>query len=369
MYNLHSERIRGKAIDLVMDAWEANRRTASAVTPMIHLIQDTSPRPASMMFDPISPASNDSELVGFIRAVHNWDTVLEEVVPAHSKGIQIVVSDGLRSATFLVASDSTRFLGWGDLHDRLFDQYRRSFSPADPSTGYLEYSFRIYPTADFFPSDVSVVSIGSCVAVVLFVLLLTGAFLIHDLHLQGQLRQQQEMLNLKQKFVRFISHEIRTPMNTMSIGLKLLMDELDHMLTFLQREIATRGFGYDYLPEAPSSVAVNEQPSSHDQAIDLGECKQDSDPAAVSQGELALRKDLAAKLESWCQLLTEIEESSESSLSIFNELLSYDNIQQEYMSIEKEALPAWEIISSSVQPLFIQARYGALLVVSLAKYG
>lgn len=177
LYNLHSEYIRGKAIDLVMDAWEANRRTASAVTPMIHLVQDTSPRPASMLFYPISPASNDSEVVGFIRAVHNWDTVLEEVVPAHSKGIQIVVSDGHRSATFLVAIDSTRFLGWGDLHDRHFDLYRRTFSPADPTTGYLEYSFSIYPAVDFFPSDVAVVSIGSCVVVVLLVLLFTGVFL------------------------------------------------------------------------------------------------------------------------------------------------------------------------------------------------
>lgn len=374
LYNLHSEYIRGKAIDLVMDAWEANRRTASAVTPMIHLIQDTSSRPASMLFYPIAPASNDSELVGFISAVHNWDTVLEEVVPAHSKGIQIVVSDGLRSATFLAASDSTRFLGWGDLHDRHFDQYRRTFSPADPSTGYLEYSFSIYPAADFFPSDVAVVSIGSCVAVVLLVLLFTSAFLTQDFHNQGRLRQQQEMLTLKQKFVRFISHEIRTPMNTMSIGLMLLMDELDHMLTFLQREIAPSKFGYNdaiELPEAPS-VAADGQLSSHDQAVGLpyqiehilvpGESKRSSDPAAVSQGELALRKDLVAKLESWSQLLKEIDESSKSSVSIFNELLSYDSIQQECMSIDKEALPAWETISSSVQPFFIQARYAALLV-------
>ena len=110
MYNLHSEYHRGRAMDRVIDAWNANIRNRTAVTPMVQLVEDNMDkgppppqRPAAVLFHPISPARSRSELVGFIRAVHHWDTVLQQaVVPTHCcKAMQIVVSDGMQLATYL----------------------------------------------------------------------------------------------------------------------------------------------------------------------------------------------------------------------------------------------------------------------------
>eukprot|EP01035_Chromulina_nebulosa_P031276 gene31276-41674_t len=177
LYNLHSEYNRGKAIDQVIDAWDAKVRDSSAVTSMLQLVQDSNQRPASMLFYPIAPESDDDELVGFIRAVHDWDTVLRDAVPANAENMQIVISDGIQLATFLVATDSVTFIGWGDFHDRTYDRYRKTYTPNNSKTGYMRYSFSIYPTAEFFPQDVMAISIVSCIAVVAFVLLFTSAFL------------------------------------------------------------------------------------------------------------------------------------------------------------------------------------------------
>eukprot|EP01036_Dinobryon_divergens_P023365 gene23365-31704_t len=358
MYNLHSEYHRGKAIDEVIDAWDIGIRNKSAVTSMVQLVQDTLQRPASMLFYPISPATNNSELVGFVRAVHDWDTVLLEAVPSGSASIQIVIDDGIQQATFIVSSDSAHFVGWGDVHDRTYDQYSKSYRPRDLSMGYHGFTFNMYPTEEFFPSSATWISSLTCAAVVLFVLLLTVAFLVHDTHLQGQLWEKQEALNLKQSFVRFISHEIRTPMNTVCIGLKLLLDEVNIALTDLQRELERRRVEPEQQVEMSTIEELPHVPegSIDDNASLAGESKADSDANPMVPSSAKILTDLTAKIDFWYQLLREVEESSVNAVSILNELLSYDKIEQKTMTIEKELLPVWEIIGNAIKPFSIQAR-------------
>ena len=359
MFNLHSEYHRAKAIDEVIDAWDIGIRNKSAVTSMVQLVQDTRQRPASMLFYPISPASNNSELAGFVRSVHDWDTVLREAVPSDSASVQIVINDGIQQVTFTVSSDSVHFVGWGDRHDRAYDQFSKSYRHRDLSVGYHRFTFNIYPSAEYFPSSVTVISSLTCGAVVLFVLLLTGAFLVHDAHLQGQLWEKQEALSLKQSFVRFISHEIRTPMNTVCIGLKLLLDEVNIVLTDLQRELERRRVEPEQQLEM---VTIEELPpmpevSINDNASSAGESKADSDENPMVPSSAKIVTDLAAKIDFWYQLIREVEESSVNAVSILNELLSYDKIEQKTMTIEKELLPVWEVIDNAIKPLSIQARY------------
>lgn len=357
MFNLHSEYNRGKAIDEVIDAWDIGIRNRSAITSMVQLVQDTRLRPASMLFYPISPASNNSELVGFVRAVHDWDTVLYEAVPSDSASIQIVIDDGVRQATFVVSRGSARFVGWGDVHDRTYDQYRKSYKTKDSSIGYHRFTFNMYPTDEFFPPGATVISSLTCSAIVLFVLLLTVAFLVHDINLQGQLWEKQEALNLKQSFVRFISHEIRTPMNTVCIGLKLLLDEVNNALGDLQREIGR----HRVEPEQEEIRTAEESPllpegSVHEDISLVGESKVDAEAVAMNSNSNKIVTDLAAKVDFWFQLLREVEESSSNAVSILNELLSYDKIEQKTMTIEKELLPVWELIATAIKPFNIQAR-------------
>eukprot|EP01035_Chromulina_nebulosa_P025473 gene25473-33245_t len=127
----------------------------------------------------------------------------------------------------------------------------------------------------------------------------------------------EEMLNLKQKFVRSISHAVE---HCICIGLKLLLGEVEQPLTYLQMEIEKNLL----LP-----LLLDES----------GEVKVDSADAEVQQSSkkaLNLFKYLVQKIQAWFQLLKEIE--------------------QKTMTIEKEPLAAWDIVSSAVKPFNIQAR-------------
>eukprot|EP01035_Chromulina_nebulosa_P026363 gene26363-34492_t len=301
LFNLHSEYNRAK------------------------LIPDIAPRPAAILFHPISPALNATELTGFMAVVHNWDTVLVQAVPKQTKSIQVVVSDGVRLATFLVSSDSAKFIGWGDMHDRTYDKYKRFFSPSDgpAGIGYEAYSFTIYPTADHFPPDVVVASTVGCVVVVAFVLIIAAGFFIHHNHLQGRLWQQEEMHGGIVEATSTVTEQSEIQLN-------------------LTEEPRTAGLGLAGFAESEDF---------------------DCDDAAVQQSKaLELCKDLIQKVQAWFQLLKEVEESSTDAVTTLNELLSYDKIEQKTMTIEKEPLAAWDIVSSAVKPFNIQARERNLVI-------
>jgi len=327
MYNLHSEKYRAKAIDSVMNAWDNGIRNKSAVTPLIQLVQDPSPRPASLMVFPIAPPNDPEVLVGFIRIVHNWVTILSQAVPSNAKGIDFVVSDNLKMVTFTITGDRTvGFKGSGDVHDPRFDMYRRQYN-AFSNDGYSAYSVVFYPNASYFPSFLVIGPIVGCVVTVVFILLCTLCFAAYNFYMNRQLLQKQEALDSKRSFVRFISHEIRTPMNTVCMGLRVLQVEAQSALsTFMVR-----------LDSVLKATAIATTPSS-----------------VVSK--------VMEKVSHWIDLMQEVEESSNNAVSVLNELLNYDKIEMKALKIDKELLPVWSLISSSVKPFHIQAKEKGLVM-------
>jgi len=324
MYNLHSEKYRAIAIDSVMDAWDSGIRNKSAVTPLVQLVQDPSPRPASLMVFPIAPPNDPDVLVGFIRIVHNWDTILSQAVPSNAKGIDFVVSDNIKMVTFTITDDRTvGFKGSGDVHDRQFNSYRRQYN-AFTNDGYSAYSVVFYPNASYFPSFLMIGPIVGCVVTIVFILLCTLCFAAYNFYMNRQLLHKQEALDSKRSFVRFISHEIRTPMNTVCMGLRVLQDEAQSALsTFMVR--------LDNAFKASASAT-----------------------SSVSK--------LMERVSRWIDLMQEVEESSNNAVSVLNELLNYDKIEMKTLKIDKELLPVWSLISSSVKPFHIQAKEKGLVM-------
>lgn len=125
--------------------------------------------------------------------------------------------------------------------------------------------------------------------------------------------------------------------------------------------MALRGIGHndnaDAVTQSGAELALTE---SDPPPSVVGESKRDSDTMQL-KGGIDLCTDMVSKLKSWSQLLKEVEESSNTSVSILNELLSYDEIQQKTMSIQKEFLPVWDVISNAISPFSIQARYAYIL--------
>jgi hypothetical protein len=309
MLNVHSERLRAATIDAAMDAWDSGQRNVSAVSPMIQLVQDVASRPASLLIYPIAPYHSPDVLVGFVRSIHNWDTLLEQSVPAGVLGIDIVVADGMKQYTFTVSGDrSVRLKGGGDLHDPLLDRYGRSYSDfLNPA--YNSYTVDFYPNDDYFPPNPQLQPALGCVGTSLLLLLLASLYWVFSSNerLQKQLVFKQEALDSKRTFVRFISHEIRTPLNTVAMGLKVLHDEL-----------SSSG---DCLP-----------------------------------GE---------RVASWSSLVRDIEESSNNAVHVLNELISYDKIEMKTLQLDLALLPVWALVADCIRPFHIQARERGLQIVLL----
>jgi len=307
MYNVHSERLRAATIDAVMDAWEAGRRNVSAVSPLIQLVQDAATRPASLLIYPIAPSHDPDVLVGFVRSIHNWDSLLAQSVPSGVQGIDIVVKDGLKQFTFSVARDRSVRLkggGSGDLHDPALEQYGRSYS-GFLNPAYNGYNVVFYPNADYFPTNPQLQPALGCVGTSVLLLLLASLYWAFSSNerLQKQLVFKQEALDSKRTFVRFISHEIRTPLNTVSMGLRVLHEELS--------------------------------------------------AAGCPPGE---------RLASWCSLVRDIEESSNNAVDVLNELISYDKIEMKTLQLDLALLPVWALVADSIRPFHIQARERGLRI-------
>jgi len=391
MFNMHSEYNRGRAIDRIIEGWEIGKRNKSSVTPLLQLIQDKYTRPASQMIFPIAPAEDPDVLVGFIRSINNWDTVLELAVPANANGIDIVISDGNTRVTYSVFKGrSIHYLGQGDLCDPQYDSYRYEFT-APIQSGYELYTFVVCPRKEYFSSELLFAPVSSGIFTILLILFVATIIGIHNNNLQRQLRFKQEILDSKQSFVRFISHEIRTPLNAVCMGLKLLMEELEASLIGVEasednRNRNRRSFGSNRM--------------SFSQHFPLGTGSEDSDAArgrkrrsvcensntAVVEVRKTTNNDIfqsssnvkgnekcqqvnskknwvdAEKVASWMSVMKEIDDSSNNAVTVLNELLIYDKMDINAVHIERDLHPVWELVNSAVKPFNIQAREKGLRI-------
>eukprot|EP01035_Chromulina_nebulosa_P028391 gene28391-37478_t len=345
MFNLHSESNRAATLDRLIAKFNAGNRNASTVTKLLQLVQDTNGlRPASLMMFPIAPAYDSSTLVGFISIIQNWDTVIGKAVPSHTTGIDFVLSDGVKFFTFTTLSDGTVGLigSGGDLHDRNFDSYRKSYFPFK-NKGYSDYSIVFYPNASYFPAFLKVGPIIGCVAVMVLILLLACLFGSYDQYKDRQLQSKQDALDNKRLFVRFISHEIRTPLNTVCLGLRLLKDEATATAGTVGKGRATNSEANVFDLEEGLGAGENES-SSLLPAPTL---------ALVKPNPVVLEKK---KLLGWVDIIKDIEESSHNAVEVLNELMSYDKIEMKTLKIEMELVPMWAFVNATIKPFYVQAK-------------
>ncbi len=345
MFNLHSESNRAATLDKLIAAFDAGDRNASTVTKLLQLVQDTSGlRPASLMMFPITPARNSTILVGFISIIQNWDTVIGKAVPSNARGVDFVLSDGVKSFTFTILSDGAVGLigSGGDLHDRSFDSYRRTYFPFK-NKGYSDYTIVYYPNASYFPSYLKVAPGIACLVIMVLILLLACLFGSYSHYKDRQLQDKQDALDSKRLFVRFISHEIRTPLNTVCLGLRLLKDDAKATAAAvdtgnvidLEDGLAT--------PVNECSALIPNQNTTRKSMLSV------SNPAVD-------KRLLVGKLSGWVDIIKDIEESSGNAVEVLNELMSYDKIEMKTLKIEVELVPMWNFVTSTLKPFYVQAK-------------
>lgn len=223
------------------------------------------------------------------------------------------------------------------MHDPVYNSYRRTYG-SFKNEGYHAYTVQYYPNPSYFPAFLAIGPIVGCVVTLVVFLIVAILFVAYNVDMNRQLLHKQNALDSKRAFVRFISHEIRTPMNTVCMGLKVLQDEAQTaMLNFMSKlETAMRAL----------RLLVRK---GEDEKLDEGE-------VAAKEMKEAPTSALLERVSRWTDLMLEIEESADNAVGVLNEFLNYDKIEMKTLKIDKEILPVWSLISSSIKPFHIQAK-------------
>ena len=171
-----------------------------------------------------------TQVVGFVVSSIVWREALENVFAEDVSGVDCVLkTDGGRVFTFGVEDGIPVVRGEGDLHDPTYDEYKAMIDVVqrgDFSNDTVTYTLEVYPTQEFFESDSTDNPIIGMAGALGIILLISGLFYIFDSYVRKEFDANNELLESKRRFVRFVSHEVRTPLNTVCMGLTLLQEDL-----------------------------------------------------------------------------------------------------------------------------------------------
>jgi len=313
LYNVYSEADRGIHIDSMFDCVADGAAANSTVSPTCAVVTDMltlkiKPGPAGLLFQPVYPAHDPTNLVGFATTSIHWQEVLNNVVPDYVSGLTCVVSTDTASYTYEIRNGVPELVGDGDLHEDEYSQYARSVILNDIGTNNVssaKYTLTVYPTYQMFsafttntPVAVALGFFGVIAAVALI-------FLAYDYLMRSEAQQRKGILEMKRRFVRFISHECRTPLNTVCMGLELLESELGHH-------------------RQDDMVAGEEKIADEDVSF-------------------------------WHNVTVDVKENAHIAVSILNDLLNYDKLETGTLKLETGRVQIWELVASTVSQFRIQA--------------
>jgi signal transduction histidine kinase/CheY-like chemotaxis protein len=205
--------------------------------------------------------------------------------------------------------------GEGDHHQQAYNKFRRSIGITDHDTYEAKspvYTLALYPTDEFYEvystSNPKVATIGA-VCAILFTSIL---FWLYDSLVRRELLVKKGLLDAKRKFMRFVSHEVRTPLNSVCMGISVLQQDI------------TTALGYDSLDKL-------------------------RDVVHYSSGALASESNLqhSEQIE-WFKLTEDVLRHTQIAVDVLNDLLHYDKIESGNFTIEREIVPIWHLIETSI---------------------
>jgi hypothetical protein len=211
MINAHSVASRQVPLDEIITCYRTSAdlsKCSGTVTDFVQLGIDSEARPSSSVIQPINPANNRSDLVGFISIVINWDTILRNGAPSVMSDIYVVLSSGKLQYTYYFEDGDAIYEGGGDLHDDDYNHLKKSYelSPSAADISQLEYSVTFYPSDKFYNTYHSDTPFLVCLISLLIVLGTSLIFLVYDFFVKRESLEQTRILEAKQTYVRFISH-------------------------------------------------------------------------------------------------------------------------------------------------------------------
>lgn len=316
MYNAYSEQERGFYIDAMLDCVDRHVDVTATASPECAVVTDMleiiiRPGPAAVFFQPIFPANEPTQVVGFVSFSFHWQDILERIVPSFVSGLTCVIQTGTKSFTYEIENGKPILIGNGDHHQRHHSHRGKDIQLNMFTSKTVEsanYTLTVYPTDElintFSTKSPIFIALGffAVISAVAFVFLMYDHFMRYEAH------QRKAILDMKRRFVRFISHEIRTPLNTVCTGVELLESEMRAVV------------------------------------------KQDADHKVyeIHDGE-------ESEIPFWHEVTIDIKENAAVAVSILNDLLNYDKIESNTMTLELGQVCMSELLEKTVNQFRIQA--------------
>ena len=178
MYDLHSDPIRGAAIDL---AFETKSPTISDVIRIFGEI-GTAPRPSTQVVSPIfDPASHNNTVKGFINIAFSWDMVISQTLPSYIVGIDVILSTPKVTFTYTVNGGNVVLRGLGDYHNHSYNSYRTdTYVYVNTQKNGIIYKFSLYPTFELQRSFQTDRPTTSTILVVMIIFCTILVFFLYD---------------------------------------------------------------------------------------------------------------------------------------------------------------------------------------------
>jgi signal transduction histidine kinase/CheY-like chemotaxis protein len=240
--------------------------------------------------------------------------------------------------------------GEGDFHDTRFSEYGRTITLAGTvlsGASSRQYDLTLYPTEDFFEVYSTDNPMIAMLGAVLIVFVTSLIFFVYDFVVRREFSANQELLEAKRKFMRFVSHEVRTPLNAVCMGLALLQEELRQTLGRCQSSEGCYGELNKESADATEERELEGCQSSEG-------CPEESD---LESTHVTKERDMIeSSLNEWLALTEEICSSANSSVDVLNDLLNYDKIETGSLSLELTVFSIWSLIIETSSEFRLSAK-------------
>jgi len=348
MFDLHSEPVRRRAIDKMMNC---HRRyldgiqpdhNCSLITDVVTAINYKSRGPTAIIMEPILPAKDPEILTGFIVNLLIWDELLENIFADKVSGIDCVLEENGQSYTYRITEGVAKYVDLGDLHERHYTSLGHcvnvtddpSYCPRSPT-----YKLCVYPCQELFKSyqtnNPKVAAIGA-VSTILFTSLL---FFLYDFLIRRDVSSKKNLLHAKRQFMRFVSHEVRTPLSAVCMGLNVMQTEIASSLGYMSTD---------------QLEAIREEEETIQEKKTDGDNNDDRDSPEQNQQQETKQISSKDALE-WYSMAKEVLSNTQNAVNILNDLLNYDKIESGKLTLELTTVPIWALIQQTAKEFKLAA--------------
>jgi signal transduction histidine kinase len=179
---------------------------------------------------------------------------------------------------------------------------------------------------------------------------------------------RHEQLETRLNLIRYVSHEMRTPLNTVTMGMKILKEEM-----MAVSGIKTTSFDYtqsqaSLRPSKPSfqgAGAESKMENLHQSSNTLsnssarinshGQGQSLSEKIVLLSEAVINRSQFVQAFHDMLETVQQVSESCNVAVSTLDDLLTFDKIDENKLVIEVEELNPWRLLLETAKPFTINA--------------